>query len=248
MNKELDHHRNVNKKEENFEERYHKDYDNKKSRSRSREDFKNKHDMILKVDEDYETKRKNILAEAKMSLKSREEKELSNKSPSVEILKDRKDIESSSYEYKKKDFNEKSFATEVPKENTFNNDMTTKSIDTDDIKSFPDIKSDNQSLLNRVNRILDIAKTLYPPANPGNSTNDINKTGKNYNKEGHDSSDESQDESEKTKSNYQDSSVVTRTLEDGELRHSDTEATVDDVDDIILDDSDAIKPTKRKVR
>ena len=246
MNKELDHYRNVNKKEENFEERYNKEYDNKKSRSRSKEDFKNKHDMILKVDEDYETKRKNILAEAKMSLKSREEKELNNKSPSVEILKDRK--ESSSYEYKKKDFNEKSFDTETPKENTLNNDMTMKSIDTDDIKSFPDIKSDNQSLLNRVNRILDIAKTLYPPANPGNSTNDVNKTGKNYNKEKHDSSDESQDESEKTKSNYQDSSVVTRTLEDGELRHSDTEATVGDVDDIILDDSDAIKPTKRKVR
>ena len=247
MNNELDHQKNVNKKEEKYEERYDKVYDKEINRSRSREDFKKKHDMILKVEEDYETKRKNILAEAKRSVMAREETESKKKSPSVEILKDRKDIESSSYEFKKKDLDEMNLPTEVSKENTFIKDITTKSINADDIKSFPDIKSDNQSLLNRVNRILDVAKTLYPAADPRNSKDDSNKTGKHYDKNDHDSSDESQDESEKTKSNYQDSSVVTRTLEDGELRHSDTEATVDDVDDIILDDSDAIKPTKRKV-
>ena len=187
--------------------------------------------------------------------------EITNKSPSIEILKDRNNkVSSMSYS----EIQDKRTEEDLKDEKK---DKSIKENCEDEVKSFVEetkkdekLTNDSLSLLNRVNKILDIAKSWEITKNSVNDNEDESKAGNN---QLNDSSDESDDESRSRniKENYKTkqngsrnknensiSTPFTRSLEDGEIQHSDTEATTDDIDDIILDDSDAIKPTNRKVK
>lgn len=225
------------------------------------EEFKSGHSHNeIEQCSDIVLKKEPSLSKDKTNVYTNKIQEIINKSPSIEILKDRNNKVSSMSQPDIQDKRTEEGLKDEIKDKSIkeNGEVEVKSV-IEETKKDVKLTNDSLSLLNRVNKILDIAKSWEITKNSVKDNEDESKAGNN---QLNDSSDDSDDESRsrKIKDNYKtklngsrnknensNSAPFTRSLEDGEIQHSDTEATTDDIDDIILDDSDAIKPTNRKV-